>query len=108
MHQREKAISESPNLSVPSLWEECIEGSTALRGCFEFIIVSASNGGKGCLVKLQETEVFTPTGCPKFVLMSCEVGDWSDWTIQEETQFSRTRSSSLKATGPHCELCAIS
>ena len=73
----------SPNLSVPSLWEEGTVGSTTLRGCFEFVIESASNGGKGCLVELQETEVLTPTSCAKFVLMSCEVGDWSDWTIQE-------------------------
>ena len=83
MHHREKAISEkSKPVGAWPLGRGTV-GSTTLRGCFEIVIESASNGGKECLVELQETEVLTPTGCAKIVLMSSEVGDWSDWTIQE-------------------------
>ena len=58
-------------------WVEGIECPTSLRDRSRFILESASSGGEGCLGILQETEAYTD-GCPAFVPVTCDVGDWSD------------------------------
>ena len=65
-------------MSQGSEWDEGTECPTTLKSRLQCVVESAWKGGEGCSSKLQETEAFTPTGCPNFVSLTRDVGEWSD------------------------------